>query len=130
MTSIDWVKDLMANSSEAELKQRVDEKFEKLKSLKQGGITYLECMLDGMFCMKNNVVAALHTFFENFAEEGILKTVGGNMSEISAQVKALSRRLAKANQLPLEAHMYILQGRTKCSVAEFTGTFELLLNQE
>ena len=52
------------------------------------------------------------------------------MSEVLAQVKALSRRLAEVNQLPLEGHMYILQGLTKCSFAEFTGTFELLLNQE
>ena len=112
MTSSNRVKYLMVNSSEVELKQRVEENSEKLELLDQGGITYLEFMLDDVFCMKNNVVAALHTFFENFAEEGILKTLGRNMSEISAQVKALSRRLAKANQLPLEAHMYILQGLT------------------
>ena len=49
MTSSDWVKDLMMNSSEAELKQRVDKKFKKLESLEQGGITYLKFMLDKMF---------------------------------------------------------------------------------
>ena len=46
MTSSDWVKDLMVNSSEAELKQRVEEKFENLELLEQGGITYLKFMLD------------------------------------------------------------------------------------
>ena len=55
----DWVKDLMVNSSEAELKQQVNKKFEKLESLEQGGITYLKFMLDEMFCMTNDVVAAL-----------------------------------------------------------------------
>ena len=54
-----WVKDLMVNSSEAELKQRVDKKCEKIKSLEQGGITYLKFMLDEMFCMTNDVVAEL-----------------------------------------------------------------------
>ena len=49
MTSSDWVKDLMMNSSEVELKGRVDEKFEKLDSLEQGGITYLKLMLDECF---------------------------------------------------------------------------------
>ena len=39
MTSINWDKYLMINSSEAELKQQVDENFEKLESLDQGGIT-------------------------------------------------------------------------------------------
>ena len=83
-----------------------------------------------MFCMTNDVVAALQTFLKNFSEEDLSKTVGENMSEISAQVKAVIGRLTEVNQLPLEAHTYILQGLTKCSATEFTGTFELLLNQE
>ena len=130
MTSRDWVKDLMVNSSEAELKQRFEEKFKKLESLEQGGINYLNFMLDDMFCMKNDVVSALKTFLKNFSEEGLSKTVGENVSEISAQVKAVSGRLAEVNQLPLEAPMYILQGLTKCPVAEFMGPFNLLINKE
>ena len=47
-TSSDWVKHLMVNSSEAELKQQVNGKFEKLESLEQGGITYLKLMLEEM----------------------------------------------------------------------------------
>ena len=39
MTSIDWVKDLLVNSSEAALSQRVDEKFQQIEPLEQGGIT-------------------------------------------------------------------------------------------
>ena len=130
MTSSDWVKDLMMNSSEVELKGRVDEKFEKLDSLEQGGITYLKLMLDEMFCMTNDVVTALQTFLKNFAVEGLTKTEGENVSEVSAQVKAVCERLAEVLSLPLEAPTYILQGLTKCSVAKFTGPFELLLNQE
>ena len=120
----------MVNSSEAELKQRVDEKSEKLESLKQGGITYLKFMLDEMFCMSNGFVAALQTFLNNFAEEGLSKMVGENVSEISAQVKAVIRRLTEVNQLPLEAPIYKLQGLTKCLVAEFTEPFELIINRE
>ena len=59
MTSSDWVKDLLTNSSKAELKQRVDEKFENIDPLKQGGITYLKFFLDEMFCVTNDVVTAL-----------------------------------------------------------------------
>ena len=125
----DWFMDLMVNSRKAELKQRVDKKFENLKSIKQGGITYLKFMLDEMFCMTNNVVAALQTFLSNFSEEGLSKTVGENVSDISAQVKAVSGRLTEINQLPLEAFTYIIQDLTKCSVTEFTEPFELLLNQ-
>ena len=87
-------------------------------------------MLEKMFCMTNNVVAALQTFLKKFSEEVLSKTVGENVSEISAQVKAVSERLTEVKQLPLEDPTYILQGLTKCSVAEFTGPFKLLLNQE
>ena len=52
------------------------------------------------------------------------------MSEASAKVKAVSERLSEANQPPLEAPTYVLQGLTKCSVPELTGPFELMLNQE
>ena len=62
MTSRNWVKELMVNSSEAELKQRVNEKFEK-----QGGITLLKFMLNKMFWMTNNVLDSLQTFLKNFA---------------------------------------------------------------
>ena len=68
MTSRDCVKDLMVNSSEAELKQPVKENLENLESLEHGGITYLKFMLDEMFCMKNDVVSALHTVLKNFSE--------------------------------------------------------------
>ena len=54
-----WLKDLLINSSEPNLLERVTEKFEKLDSLAQGGITYLKYMLDEMFCMTNDVVIAL-----------------------------------------------------------------------
>ena len=103
----------MVNSSEAELKQRVNKKSENLESLEQGGIPYLKFMLDEMFCMTNDVVAALHTFLKNFSEEGLSKMVGNNLSEILVQVKAIRERLAEVNQLPLEAPTYIIQGLTK-----------------
>ena len=51
------------------------------------------------------------------------------MSEAAAQIKAVSERLSEMNQLSLEAPTYVLQGLTKCSVPEFTGPFDLMLNQ-
>ena len=38
MTSSNWPKDLLTNSSEAELKQQVDEKFDNIDPLKKRGI--------------------------------------------------------------------------------------------
>ena len=88
------MKDLLTNSSEAELKQRVDEKFYKLDSLEQGGITYLQFFLHKMFCMTNDVVNALQKFLKTFAEEGLSKTVGEKVSEAAAQIKAASELLS------------------------------------
>ena len=130
MTSSDWLKDLLMNSSEPELLESVTEKFEKLDSLAQGGIMYLKYMLDEMFCMANDVVTAIHTFIKTFFEEGVLKKIGENVLEVTAQLRAVSERLSEAKQLSLEAPTYILQGLTKCSVAEFTAPFKLLLNMK
>ena len=112
-TNSDWLKNLLMNSSEPELLERVTEKFEKLDSLAQGGITHLRYMLDEMFCMTNNVATALQTFIKTFDEEGVLNTIGENVSEVTAQLRAVSERLSEVKQLPLEAPTYILQGLTK-----------------
>ena len=68
MMSSDWLKDLMMNSSETELLERVTEIFEKLDSLAQGGIAYLKYTLDEMFCMRNHVVTALQKLIKTFFE--------------------------------------------------------------
>ena len=130
MTSSDCIKDLLMDSSEPELLERVTEKFEKIDSLAQGGIMYLKYMLDEMFCMANDVVTALQTFVKTFSEEGFSKTIGESVSEVTAQLRAVSERLSEVKQLPLKAPTYILQGLTKCLVAEFTAPFELLLKMK
>ena len=56
--------------------------------------------------------------------------VGKNVSWASAQIRAVSKRLSEVNQLTLEVPTYVLQGMTKCYVPEFTGPFDLMLNQE
>ena len=80
--------------------------------------------------MTNDVVTDLQKFVKNFAEEGLLKTVGENVLEAAAHIKAVSERLSEVNQLPLEAPTYVLQGLTNFSVPGFTGPFELIPNQE
>ena len=70
MTSSDWMKGLLLNLSEATFSQRVDNNFQQLEPLEQGGITYLRFLLDEMFCMTNDVVTALKSFLKNFSDEG------------------------------------------------------------
>ena len=83
--------------------QCVDKKFQQLKPLDKGGITYLKLLLDEMFCMTNDVGTALESSLKAFADEVLTKTVGENVSESSSQVKAVSEHLSEANQLTLKA---------------------------
>ena len=100
MASLDWMKDLPVNSSEADLTQSVDEKYQALDSLEREGITYLKLLLDEIFCMTKDVVSALQTFLKTCSDIGLTKTVGENVAEATAQVKAVCERLLKVNQLP------------------------------
>ena len=83
--------------------QCVDKKFQQLKPLEKGGIAYLKFLLDKMFCMTDDVFMAFQSFLKAFSDKGLTKTVGENVSEASAQVKAVSERLSEVNQLPLES---------------------------
>ena len=80
--------------------------------------------------MTNEVVTALKLFLKAFADEGLINTVGENVLDASAQVKAVGERLSEVNKLPPKAPKYVLQGLTKCSIPKFTGPFELMINQE
>ena len=52
------------NSGEAALSQHVDKKFQQIKYLEQGGITYLKFLLGEMFCMMNDIFAVLKSFLK------------------------------------------------------------------
>jgi hypothetical protein len=80
--------------------------------------------------MTNDVVTALQSFLKRFSEQGLSKVQGENVSLVSTQIRAVCERLSEVQQLPLETPTYVLSGLTKCSVPEFTGPFELMLNQE
>ena len=63
-------------------------------------MTYFKLLLDEMFCMTNDVVSALQTFLKTFSDIGLTKTVGENVAEATAQVKAVCECLSKVNQIP------------------------------
>ena len=75
-------------------------------------------------------ISALQTSLKTFADVVLMKTVGENVAEATAQGKAVCERLYEVNQLPQEAPTFVLQGLKKYSVPEFTRPFTLILNQE
>ena len=61
-----------------------------------------------MFCMTNDFFTVFQTLLKTFAEEGLLKAVGENVSKATAQIKSESERFLEVNQLPLEVPTYVL----------------------
>ena len=47
--------------------KRVEEKYEALDGIYQGGITYIKIDIDDMFIMSDVVITSLQEFFNNFA---------------------------------------------------------------
>ena len=129
LTSCEWISQLLDNSSATELIHRVDVKYNKLTTAERGGVTRLKIQLDEMFCITNDVVKALQSFLLEVSEEGPSKIPGENISELTAQINAVCERLSAENRLPVETPIHVLEGLTKCSVPEFKGPFQLLLDK-
>ncbi len=64
LTSMEWAKSLRMISCDVLLLKRIDKKFDGLDLYKQGGMTYLEIVLDEMFTINNIIVTTLQGFFE------------------------------------------------------------------
>ena len=108
----------------------IKEKYETLDELEQGGITYLKIAFDKMFNMINVVITSLHDFIKNFFKDDISKVPNKNNSALTKQMNAVCERLSESNELPCKDPVHVLLGITWCSVTEFVGPFELLLNTE
>ena len=108
----------------------VEDKYEALDRLEQGGITYLNMALDEMFNMSDVIITFLQEFLKNFARDGIAKYLSENVALLVQHINAVSECLAEVPALPRDTPLLILTGFTKCSVTEFIGTFELMLNTE
>ena len=57
--SCDWTKELFVNSSDPDLIKNLEETYEALGRLEQGGITYLNISLYEMFNISNVVITLL-----------------------------------------------------------------------
>ena len=130
LTSATWLKELMVNSSETSLTQKVDENFEKLGVMEQGGITYMKISLDEMFYVTQDAATVLQDWLKTTAQDGLTKIPGENVAVHTAQIDAVYERLAENKKLSGETPVLVLTAFTKCSVKQFTGPFELILNSE
>ena len=59
IVSCEWMKELFINSSDPALIKRVEEKYEALNGLYQGGMNYLKISLDDMLNMSDVIITSL-----------------------------------------------------------------------
>ncbi len=70
---MEWVKELLTNSCDVNLVNRIDKKFDCLAEYEQGGITCLKIAFDEMFTMSNMLIMLLQRYLKQFAQDGIAK---------------------------------------------------------
>ena len=101
-------------SSMDELNIRVNDKFDLLSIIDQGGIICLK--LDDMLFMSEESAQELNTRNFKNHKEGSSKTVGDNIEQLMLQFLACRMLLSEVNNLPIEAAAYLLEYITKCLV--------------
>ena len=73
IVSFEWTKEIFINYSDTAPIKRVEEKYESLVVIDQGGIIYLNITLDEMLNMSDLVITSLQEFFKNFSRDGVAK---------------------------------------------------------
>ena len=90
----------------------------------------MKIALDEMFYVTQDVVTALQDWLKTTAQDGLTKIPGENVAVLTAQIDAVCERLAENKKLTGKTPVLVLTAFTKCSVKQFTGPFELILNSE
>ena len=63
-----WIKELVMNSLDPELKKQVYEKYSKLEAYQQGGITFFKITMDTVFKMSIMAEESLKSFIKDFGK--------------------------------------------------------------
>ena len=73
-----------------ELNIRVNEKFDLMSIIEQGGIVCLKLMIGDILFVSGAVVQVLNTWINQFTQKGSSKTVGDNIAQLMLQFLACS----------------------------------------
>jgi hypothetical protein len=74
-----WIKELITNSLDPELKKKVNKKYSKLEGYQQGGITFFKITMDTVFKMSIMAEDSLKSFIKNFGKNGLAKIPNENV---------------------------------------------------
>ena len=96
-----------------ELNIRVNEKFDLMSIIEQGGIVCLKLMIGDILFVSGAVVQVLNTWINQFTHKGSSKTVGDNIAQLMIQFMSCSIRLSEVKNMPIESATYLLEDITK-----------------
>ena len=121
---------MLVNACVGAFIKSIEEKYETLDEIEQGRITYLKIAFDKIFNMRNAVIASLHDFIQNFSEYGISNIPNKTFLALTQKMTALYEHLDEDKALTYKNPLHVLTGLTRCSVTDFVGNFDLMINTE
>ena len=130
IVSCEWTKELFVISSDPALIKRLQEKYEALDGIQQGGIIYHKIVIDDMFNTSDVIITSIQEFFNKFAQDGVAKYPSENVALLVQKINSAAERLEEVPELPKDTLLLVLTGFTKCDVTKFVGQFELMINIE
>ena len=118
-----WIKELVMNSLDPELKKQVYEKYSKLEAYQQGGITFFKITMDTVFKMSIMAEESLKSFIKDFGKNGLAKIPSENVRLISGQIDGVAERLADSGLLRSKTLIHYINGYMICTVDAFKQVF-------
>jgi hypothetical protein len=88
-----WLKDLISNSLDPEIKKQVDEKYRLLDDYRKGGISYFKIAVDTIFKMSSMAEDSLKSFMKEFGKEGLAKISHENVRTITRHSNGWCRQM-------------------------------------
>ena len=127
-TSSKWSQMLFENSCTTELREQVDQEYSQLDPFLKGGVTYAYLLLNILFVLNRDTIAALQKFLKLFQTRGLQRMYKGESVTLAKkQLLAVCQRLHEGGELPSEAPIDILEGLVKCSCEPFAKLFDSFL---
>ena len=122
----EWLLECARNFCSADLRQKVDEDFEKLEYEFRGGVTYLKLMFDVLIFVNDHVIVGMQKWVKDLAKKGLRMFPNESVREMTISTLAICTQLSEANRLPEDAVEDVLTALCNCSHEGFRKQFDTL----
>ena len=122
----EWLLECARNCCSADLRQKVDDDFEKLDVEFRGGITYLKLMFDVLVFVNDHVIVGMQGWLKLLGTKGLRMFKNESVRDLSIAALAICTQLSEASRLPEDAVQDILNALCICSHEGFRKQFDTL----